>query len=456
MNASAERGEARAKLLCIVILISGCARESNKPPPPPPKQAPVEAPAVKPAPPPDRTKSLVMVTCGTSFGPGFFSAPDRVVVRARFTCDQPRVNLHDGRTLLAKVKVKVKELDVAELELAGGEGEPVPFASGLDVKETDDVSVPGCCGGTVRSAVRTRLGVPHFEVAFDRVPAPGGVVLDSRGRAIGLVTDASLVLPIDAVGPSPAWAKLVERARPAALEEVQALRRALEKPALVTALVDEGGTLNAILLSRTTPGEVELEGCTVTPNWEKFRMTAWFDDAGRELFAFIDKHDLDPGLFMSTVTVPCNAGAELKLKGADPLLERVRIGKTAQAMTPTGLQAPDAGALAAAKPQEQPGPAAADERVWRGRYRALHDERERFEADLRAKQRFIDDADAAARRNPHRVVGLPLMTPEERVQYDQYKKDLETAEEQRSVFRRREDDLEREASNQSVPREWRR
>ncbi len=451
MSASPEN-DGRAAVLCALLAMS-CSREAPKPPPPAP--APRATAAEKP-PAPDRARSLVKVLCEPNAeGPGFFSAADRVVVRARFACDQPRVRLHDGRTLLAKVKLRQKELDLAELEVAGGEGEPVPFAQGLEVKETDDVAVPGCCEGTVRTPLRTRLGVPHFEVAFDRVPPAGALVLDAQGRAVGLVTDATLVLPIDALGPSPSWAKLEERAKPAVAAEVAALRHALEKPGLAMALIDKTGTLNAVLLSRTKTDEVKVGGCTVNPQWEPFRMNAWFDAAGRELFQFIDKHDLDIGLFMSTVAVPCSAGAELRLEGAAGALQQVPVGKTEQTMAAT----PRADAPAPAeKPAERPaekGLTAADERMWRSRYRALADERERFEQELRAKQRFIDDADAATRRRAVRHVG-PVLTPEERERYDQYKRDLEQAEEGRSVFRRREDDLEREASNQSVPREWRR
>ncbi|MBL8957857.1 MAG: trypsin-like peptidase domain-containing protein [Myxococcaceae bacterium] len=348
--------------------------------------------------------------------------------------------------MLAKVRAKQKELDVAELEVVGGEGEPVPLAPPLEPKETDDVTVPGCCEGTIRSVARTRLGVPHFEVAFDRLPKPGSVVIDAQGRAVGLTTDETLVQPFEV-------APLEERAKAAVAQEVSALRRALQQPVLAAALVDANGALHAVLLSRTKVDEVKLEGgCTVSPSWEPFRMTAWFDAAERELFQFIDKHDLDIGLFMSTVAVTCGGGGatELKLEGAAGQIE---VSKTDQVMTATAKEG-------APPPKPLPRPPAkaltsADEQLWRSRYRALRDGREQLERTLREKQRFIDDADTATRRRGMRD-GYPPLTPDERVRYDQYRRDLEQAEEQRAVFRRMEDDLEREASSVSVPREWRR
>jgi hypothetical protein len=327
--------------LLLVVVVASCTREGAKPAAPPAAApAPAPAAAVKPAP-VDHRRSLVTVLCDGAEGPGFFSAPNRVVARARFVCDAPRVRLFDGRTLLGTVRARQKALDLAELEVAGGEGEPLAFADSLAVAETDDVSVAGGVTGTVRSTPRTRLGVPHLEAAFDRLPPPGSVVVDTRGRAIGLTADATLVLPIEAVGPSAAWAKWVERSRPAVADEVARLRRALDRPALVTALVDPSGVLYAVLLARVPASEVKLEGCgAVRPAWEPFRMNAWFDAWTRDLFQFIDAHDLDIGLSMSMVAVPCRGAAELRLEGADPALGQAMVGKTEQVMAATAAGAP--------------------------------------------------------------------------------------------------------------------
>ncbi len=448
------------RLVSLALLLSACTKESA------PVQveaaAPATAPAATKAALPKVSRSLVTVSCGDISGPGFFSSPEIVVTRRRFVCDAPRVKLHDGRTLLGKVRNKWLDLDLAELAISGGEGEPLPIASAVTLSETTDLWLAAGGSGSVRAPLVTRLGVPHFEAAFDKVPAPGSIVLDAKGAVLGLTTDAVHVLPLDVLLPS--WGALLQNAKPALAKELATLRRALGKPGLVTALVDKNGTLHVVLLSYTAAPRVTLGGCNVElePAWEKFRLNAWLDEPTRELFQFLDAHDLDIGLSMSTVAVPtaaCGTG-ELFLDGADPLLHAAPIGKTDKAMAVT---ADSEKALAPPPPApprgKQPGELdATDERIWRGRFSALREERELFEKDLRAKQRFIDDADRAVRRSSFRYGGgvvLPVLTPEEKERYDQYKRDLEEAARERAEFQRRLDDLEREASRASVPREWR-
>jgi hypothetical protein len=306
--------------------------------------------------------------------------------------------------------------------------------------------------------------VPHFEVAFERVPSEGSVVVDTEGRAVGLVSDETSVLPIEAWGPAPTWSMWLENTRAAAAAEVRELRTALGKPGLLTALTDGSGRLYAVLLSRTTSqSELTLQQgtCpqTAKVSWEPFRVNDWYDHRSRALMQFIDKNDLDIGLSMSTVELSTTcSGEELHLDGADPVLHQARVGKTSQTMSasasPSAPVAPNAPASAsAARRAESAGP---DERTWRARFVAARDELERFEAQLREKQRFIDEADHTVRRaSLHRRAAFTL-APGERDLYDQYKKDLENADEQRAAIKRRQEDLEREASFAGVPREWRR
>ncbi|MBK7861339.1 MAG: serine protease [Archangiaceae bacterium] len=462
MRESQSSAQRRPLLLAVVVgLLLGCP--SEKPPPSRVARSVPDAsvaPAVKRPAPVDRSRAVAHIVCPSSEGPAFFVAPDRVVARARFVCDAPRVKLFDGRTLLARVVKTQREYDLAELEVAGGEGEAVPAGSALELAETDDVQVPGGPSGTVRGVDRVRLGVPHFEVAFERLPAPGSLVVDGDGRAVGLVTEATLVLPIEAVGPAEGWAEVQQRAKTAAAREVAMLRRALLKPSLAAALVDASGDLSAVLLSRVPEPQVTLQRgtCvqTVKPGWEKFRVTAWLDPSTRELFQFIDAHDLDIGLLASTVRVPAGcAGAQLTLEGADPLLHQVAVVTTAVqvAETATPRVPVDAGP---SRPVEVSAPGL-DERAWRGRFQALKDEREAFERDLRDKQRFIEAVDRAYRRvNLRAGLAVPVMNADEAIRYDQYKKDLESADADRAVFQKKLDELEHDASNAAVPREWRR
>lgn len=449
------------RLVSLALLSFACTKESA--PAPVQTSAPAKPPAATKAAAPNVSRSLVTVSCGEVSGPGFFSAPAVVVTRRRFVCDAPRVKLHDGRTLLGAVRHKWPDLDLAELSISGGEGEPLAIASAVGLSDTTDLWLAGGGSGAVRSPLVTRLGVPHFEAAFDKVPAPGSIVLDANGAVLGLTTDAVHVLPLDVLLPS--WGALQQNAKAAVAKEVATLRRALGKPGLVTALVDKNGTLHAVLLSYTAAPRVTLGGCDVElePAWEKFRLNAWLDEPTRDLFQFLDAHDLDIGLSMSTVAVPSTAcgSAELYLDGADPLLHSAPIGKTDKAMAVTTDSETASAPPPPAPPRgKQPGELdATDERIWRGRFSALREERELFERDLRAKQRFIDDADRAVRRSGFRYGGgvvLPVLTPEEKERYDQYKRDLEEGAKVRAEFQRRLDDLEREASNASVPREWRR
>lgn len=457
MTESAER-----LLWVLCVLVAGCRREEPVPPPAVVAEAPAKRPAAAPV---DRSASLVTLVCPEHEAMGFFFTPSRVLTRAHALCEAPKVRLHDGRTLLGVVKTVQRELDLAELEVAGGEGEPLPLGDSRTVHETDDVTVPGSGLGTVRSVTASRLGVPHYEVAFERVPAEGAPLVDAQGHAIAVVAGDSLALPVEALEASRAWLELERRAKPAIAAEARKVKKALERPGLAAALLGTDGRLRAIVLSRTAgaaPLTFRLKDCarTVMPAWEPFRVAAWFEPRGRTLFAYLDKHDLDIGLSMSTVEVPSSGcpATELVLDGADPLFATAPITKTAQPMTVTSA-APAVPTVVpvpvGAQPAEASAPVA-DERVWRDRFRALRSEQEKLETELRDKQRFIEQCDRGVRRTSFRSGAMMVLSPEDRDRYDQYKRDLDNADADRAAFQRKLDDLEREASNASVPREWRR
>lgn len=102
-----------------------------------------------------------------------------------------------------------------------------------------------------------------------------------------------------------------------------------------------------------------------------------------------------------------------------------------------------------APPDNEP---AQDELAWRTRFRGLLDQITRLEADVRQDQRSLDDAKSRP----------PMMQVDRngRVRDDQsvayFEARLKQSRQQLAQARNDLDDLEREASRLSIPREWRR
>jgi hypothetical protein len=91
---------------------------------------------------------------------------------------------------------------------------------------------------------------------------------------------------------------------------------------------------------------------------------------------------------------------------------------------------------------------AADEASWRKAFRDAQGAIDHFDRDLEEKRRFVGEAEKDQQRW--------TLSPETRRTYDQYKLDLSHADEDRARLQAQLDELEQQASNASVPREWRR
>jgi serine protease Do len=453
------------------------------PPPPPVAVAPpvVEAPVTF-----DRKKilgSVVQLACDHQLGAGFFIDSDRVLTNAHVVCSDDtmlKVQLNDGRNLMGKVVKRDDWFDWALVQVAGASVEPLPLGDSTALTDGEPIALVGSPQGLsfswnegkVSFVGRDLLGIGYVQIDASVNPGnSGGPLLNRKGQAVGIVsmkvtsTDGvGLALPVEYIE-APKGEQLArwnEELGRVAKDDQNALADSiagLDKPLLLQAAVKATG-VEVRVLSRSHQGGVELElregervlcrESAQVKDWismerllqghpeqlVKRRQILWElktgalkDVDGAVGFVTLASCDLaslaeDPAL----VLIGANDGQDRQLLPRDQLMAI----HAAQAATEHAVRQVEEASARATTAYD----AAAREK-WRLAFQAAHARIESAERDRDEAQRYVD-------------TGGPEWV------WNRNRKALGQAEQRLHDAEEAERDLERKASQQSVPQEWRR
>jgi serine protease Do len=447
----------------------------------PPEVAPEKAPA--PGAPPALSTAelarlaqpaLAVLTCRGKLGSGFFVARDRVLTNAHVTCGPDSaidVKLGGGRQLIGRVRALDAWLDYAVVQVPGADvAAPLPLGDSTALSAGDPVVLVGSPlgleatvhDGKVSFAARNLEGVAHVQVNADVNPGnSGGPLLDARGRAVGIVTlraenalGVGFALPVEYArealqapppepGPRERWESTLARVRQEDDGEAARLVSRLDRPLPISA-APAGDRLGLVVLQRFPRGtapvafvaevrdgerllcELRGEVSEWTPVEKRFQEAAEHDRAGRKVRWMVQRKisaDAYAGgaeLDVSSCPASASQGATVSIRGAG----QEEIAFPAFALESARQVAEARGARAAAD-------AAQAEAAWRSAFRQARDRIARLEA-ARNVLRASVDTQQDARQN------------------------LAVVEAELAAAREALDELERRASFQAVPREWRR
>ena len=347
--------------------------------PPAPSKDP-EAVAAAPAPTPPSSRDLAAAAlestaglrCGGISGAGFFVAPDLLLTNAHVICPDRsslEITLHDGRKLPATVQAIDEWLDAAVLRVPGAAARPLALGDATRLEPGDSVLFIGSPLGmdfTVSRAIVSHPRRNMYGISFVQFDAnvnhgnSGGPLLDTEGRAVGIVSmmladsrGIAFALPINYVHDLPgaslpvgdpppdfeAWRRVLAAARQEDAVEAAAAREAYRRPGLGGAAVDPDGHLFAFVVTLGQPagsrpyrfairrgGEILCRPSGLVDTWGKSsasrasamqdpRMLRWLSriDLGGDLYSGRADLSLD-----GCPPAPSLVGAELDLEDADP------------------------------------------------------------------------------------------------------------------------------------------
>jgi serine protease Do len=319
--------------------------------------------------------STASVVCSGSAGAGFFVTRDLLVTNDHVLrgAGPPAVVLHDGRRLRGEVLSRDDWLDLALVRVPGATARPLPLGDATRVAAGDAVLMIGNPSGMdftvtptiVSHPARNLFGIAYLQ--FDGNVNPGnsgGPLLDSEGRAIGVVSmmirNASglgLALPVNYLYemrsgelplpiPAPdftAWQARLARGRRDEEREIETLRDSFRKPGLSGAAIGPTGEAFAIIVARGMPSHAmpfsfelfESDRLLCRPTgiveswdfWSKRREDPRQD---ARYLRWLEKAGLAGDLYIGTALLHVEAcpdpaslvGAQLVLREADPGLDR--------------------------------------------------------------------------------------------------------------------------------------
>lgn len=432
--------------------------------------------------------SVVEVACGAQGGTAFFVTPERAVTNAHVACGQGeplKVRFADGRQLLGRMVEQDRKLDLAVLEVVGAAARPLPVGDSTALAPGDPLVLLGSPQGLAFTAHEAKVSHPRRN-AFGRALIQlngsvnpgnsGGPLLDARGRVVGVVsmkvTNADgigLALPVEYLFPffpglEPAdaqarqrWAETLRQVRQEDAAEVERYRGRYVKPALGGGIVTPGGELYVVVLRRwqgapsrlavtvdlRSEGKVLCSSETAVDAWEpaQERLERELRDApDQPRLRWAAEHGLLRDVYAGLGPLDLSGCAAGDLPATAVLA--VRDGD--ESASP--IQAPRPSQLEASVRQQQArerdrsvreaAQGARAEQEWRGAFRRARDEISALEVrrnDLLAR---VQDS-------------LPTTAP------DDPRRQLAGVEARLSKSREWLQDLERQASNAAVPREWR-
>jgi serine protease Do len=230
--------------------------------------------------------STVALRCGDASGAGFFVATDLVATNAHLLCADRaslQATLHDGRRLPASVVASDDWLDAALLRVPGAGMPPLPVGDATRLDPGDVVLFIGSPLGMDFSVSRAIVSHPRrnvYGIAFVQFDAnvnpgnSGGPLLDTQGRAVGIVSmmildsrGLAFALPVNylrdlpgaslPIGePAPdfaAWRRVVASVQQQDATDAAAARDSFRLPALGGAAVDSDGRLVAFVVTVGRP-----------------------------------------------------------------------------------------------------------------------------------------------------------------------------------------------------------
>jgi serine protease Do len=230
--------------------------------------------------------STATVRCESSSGSGFFVAPDLLVTNDHVLCPSAgsiEISLHDGRTLPGTAESRDNWLDLALVRVPGAAARPLSLGDGVAVAAGESCLMIGTPIGmdfTVTQAIVSRARRNVFGIAYIQFDAnvnpgnSGGPLLDSQGRAIGVVSmmiadsrGLGLALPVNYLYeisssgvplPIPApdfagWRLLLREVHEQDDREAAQARASFRKPALGAAALNPSGEIYVFLLARGLP-----------------------------------------------------------------------------------------------------------------------------------------------------------------------------------------------------------
>jgi hypothetical protein len=425
--------------------------------------------------------ALAVLTCGARLGTGFFVEAERLLTNAHVTCgplSPLEVKLQDGRSFPGRVRQSDDWLDYAVVEVPGAAvAAPLALGDSTSLVAGSPVVLAGTPmgleatvhAGKVSFPARNLQGVAHVQVNADVNPGnSGGPLLDARGRAVGIVTlkqegadGVGFALPIEyargALGSPPAdeaarqrWAATVARVERDDDAEAARFVGRLEEPFLLGAGGAEG-RLGIVVMRRwtTTPTAVPLtvevrDGARVLcelsgtatgwqPVEERFRAASAQDRATR--FA----------RWMLRRKLAADAWT------AGVALDVSRCPEETSQWTVVALRGSSGEEGVAAYPAREIAAARRDARA-----QARRDEAAlaRAEASWRESFRGLK-ARIAKLEDERRILRGAAERRDDAALYDRARRELPSIE--KELERRREelDELDRRASRESIPREWR-
>jgi S1-C subfamily serine protease len=434
--------------------------------------------------------ATAVVACQGQSGTGFFVEAELLVTNAHVSCGDKvplEITLGDGRQLIGTIGQKDAWLDWALVKVPGANVlRPLIIGDSTTLAAGDPIGLIGAPRGlasTVHEGKVSFVGRNIRGIAFLQLSAAvnpgnsGGPLLDGLGRVVGIVSlkvnesdGLGMALPVEYLRPAVPrdqphdeaaarrWAVIRARAEAEDAEEITRLRKDLAQPVLVSVASSGPRSLELTVMQRWAgrPGtasltvEVQREGkvlCRPTG-----RVEAWVDLAARQKKApappsdgkssWLLRHDLLAGVHGGSADVglgrcpdPLPEGSRLRLEWAEGERGWFRV--------------PDAA------------PTTEREReLWRAREgadaRRLQDEQERRTTEEAWRKAFktarqqVAEAERRCERFRKEVAQPHDMRSEQWA-----RQQLPEAEQQLQAARDHLDDLERAASRQGIPREWR-
>jgi hypothetical protein len=146
------------------------------------------------------TPAVVRVETATSFGSGFFVAPDTILTNVHVVSDNPVVTIRraDNTSVQARVDARAPDYDVAVLKVASSNRSSLflPMGSGTRARPGQEVIAMGSPLGLQNTVTRgivsaLRLTGPVVLVQTDAAINPGnsgGPLLNRSGQVVGIAT----------------------------------------------------------------------------------------------------------------------------------------------------------------------------------------------------------------------------------------------------------------------------
>jgi serine protease Do len=321
-------------------------------------------------------RSTASLRCADSVGAGFFVAERTILTNAHVLCrggGPLKVVLADGQEAVGTPVRHDEDLDIALVTVTGGDAPPLPLGDAAALAVGDRVLMVGSPVGmdfTVHEGMVSAMGRVILGVAYIQLDAKvnpgnsGGPLLDTQGRAVGIVSmkrsDAegiALALPINYAWSGPAamldappgasegFEALLARAR----QEDDALAGNVAKtelrPLLGGVSMNPQRQVVAQILrpARNTPYSEDFafkvwngttEVCSMTASvgeWKPVDSPAALTRNNARLQAWLQKHGLAAQLYAGEAWLRLDLcardqlqpGVQLELQGAEPSASRV-------------------------------------------------------------------------------------------------------------------------------------